>query len=193
MAARRRQNFREGIIELAEKKKAFDDKRARVLEKRAAERQELLNRKEREDVRLTLPSVLSTIKNAEGFQDPDRRGRLKGSRTKLKKHIAAKLEARREQLHNLYLNASSFLLTDKQLDMAIDAEFDEILLDKTFPLTVSEMLALRARGPTMANLGGMSAKESELILEAAAALTGGKLPKTIFRTENSMNDNRFDH
>ncbi|RPB21621.1 hypothetical protein L211DRAFT_752523, partial [Terfezia boudieri ATCC MYA-4762] len=125
MAARRRQNFREGIIELAEKKKAFDDKRARVLEKRAAERQELLNRKEREDVRLTLPSVLSTIKNAEGFQDPDRRGRLKGSRTKLKKHIAAKLEARREQLHNLYLNASSFLLTDKQLDMAIDAEFDE--------------------------------------------------------------------
>ncbi|KAF8453144.1 hypothetical protein BGX38DRAFT_1068430, partial [Terfezia claveryi] len=125
MAARRRQNFREGIIELAEKKKAFDDKRARILEKRAAERQELLNRKEREDVRLTLPSVLSTIKNAEGFQDPDRKGRLKGSRTKLKKHVAAKLEARREQLHNLYLNASSFLLTDKQLDMAIDAEFDE--------------------------------------------------------------------
>ena len=192
MATRRRQNLREGIIELADKERAFDDKRARVLEKRAAERQELLNRKEREDVRLTLPSVLSTIKNAEGFQDPNRRGRLKGSKTKLNKQIAAKLEARREQLHNLYLNASSFLLTDKQLDMAIDAEFNEQLFEKIFPLTVSEMLALRARGPTMANLGGMSAKESELIMEAAAALTGGRLPKGNFKTHDSMDDHRFD-
>jgi len=192
MAARRRQNLREGIIELAEKKKAFDDKRARVLGKRAAERQELLNRKEREDVRLTLPSVLSTIKNAEGFRDPNRTGRLEKSRAKLNKQIAAKLEARREQLHNLYLNASSFLLTERQLDGAIDAEFDEKLLEKILPLTVSEMLTQRAKGPTMANFGSMTAKESELIMEAAAALTGGKLPRGNFRTDDSMDDHRFD-
>ena len=192
MAARRRQNLREGITELAEKKRVFDDKRARILERRAAERQKLLNRKEREDVRLTLPSVLSTIKNAESFQDPNRTKRLNKSRAKLGKHIAAKLEARREQLHNLYLNASTFLLTDTQLDMAIDAEFDEQLLEKIFPLTVSEMLTLRARGPTMANFSGMSMEESELIMEAAAALTGGKLPQRNFRVGDSMDDHRFD-
>lgn len=110
----------------------------------------------------------------------------------LNKIVAAKMEARREQLHNLYLNASGFLLTEKQLDVAIHDEFPEEELEplqKSFPLTVTEMLAQRAKGPVMANFGGLSARENEVVMEAAGALTGGKIAKGNHRQE----DGKYEH
>ena len=180
MAKKRRQNLREGIIELAEKKRQFEDKRARVLSRRVAERQALLDRKEREDVRLTLPSVLSTLKTPENFSDPNRKERLAQKREQLQVRLAEKVEMRRDQLHNLYLNASTFLLTEKQLDQAIEEEFTDTVHPKAFPLTVSEMLVQRARAPSGANLGGPTPQERDVILEAGAVLTGGKLAKDRF-------------
>ena len=181
MARKRRQNLREGIIELAEKKRQFEDKRARILSRRVAERQALLDRKEREDVRLTLPSVLSTLKKPEPFRDPRRKERLAQKCEQLQVRSAEKVEMRRDQLHNLYLNASTFLLTEKQLDQAIEEEFTDTVHPKAFPLTVSEMLVQRARTPTGANFGGPTPQERDLILEAGAALTGGKLAKDRFQ------------
>lgn len=194
MATKRRENLREGLKELAFKKKTFDEKRERILKKRMEERQALLDRKEREDVRLTLPSVLSTVKNPEPFSDPNRHDRLESKAQQLQAREAAKAEARADHLHTLYLHASSFILTEAQLDKEIQAEFTESMIGKTFPLTVSEMLAQRAKGPPLSIFGVsplLTSKETELILEAAATLTGGKLSKESFQNQEEEHPHSF--
>ncbi|KAF8471694.1 hypothetical protein BDZ91DRAFT_846346 [Kalaharituber pfeilii] len=190
MAEKRRRNLREGLIELAQKKKDFDDLRKRILERRTAERQALIEKKEREDVRLTLPSVLSTLKKPEPFGDPNREARLKTVAKRLNRREWRKAAAREELIHNLYLNASNFLLTEKQLDMAIDQEFVDQSVVKIFPPNTADMMAKKIRKPTMANFGGSTAAESELLMEVSGALTGGKLPKGGLKTQSTF---KYEH
>ncbi|KAL7275828.1 hypothetical protein RUND412_001209 [Rhizina undulata] len=178
MAASRRKNLREGIVELARKKEEKEKKRAEIQRERSEAREALLHAKEREDVRLTLPTVLSTLKESMTPVDPDREERL---RIKEERRIAKeqkKIEERLEDMHALYVNARSFILTEAQLDAAIEKTFvPKDIIFKNFPPTVSDMLVEKgdfARSKP-STIGGMFGDRNGAIMEVAAALTGGRM------------------
>lgn len=180
MAETRRKNLREGITELYQEKEDFDKKRAEISALRNKEREELLAKQQREDVRLTLPSVLSTVRNNGPIRDPNREERIQKKITVREEKERLKDEERMEQIHELYTHASSFILTEAQLDEAISTEFTEDEHSytgmKMFPMTVTEMLSRRGGGAAVAALTSYNSKDNELMLDVGAALTGGRLP-----------------
>ncbi|KAI5808553.1 hypothetical protein DFH27DRAFT_230051 [Peziza echinospora] len=192
MADKRRQNLRQGLLELSAKKKAFDSHRQEIRERRTQARQDLLDKKEREDVRLTLPSVLSTLRASDRISDPNRAERLHAKAQQHAAAVAEKAGERREHIHDLYLHAETFILTEAQLEAAIEAEFRTESLYRTFPLTVSEMLAERNKGPSVSSLGSLNHRESELVLQTAGVLTGGRLPSgTMSKLAEASHESRY--
>lgn len=103
--------------------------------------------------------------------------------SKVPKHEAKKSRARREALHNLYVNAQHFIVNEQQLNEEIDTVFgnDETPLrwngansvwalpDK--PRTTSEMLSVEQKGNrTVADEGAYKRMK-----QIAEELTGGKM------------------
>lgn len=170
LAESRRRNLREGVAELQLRQKNQAAHRAKVLKKRTEEREEKLNAKMREDVKLTLPSVLSTLRLDDGSKmeriTPER---LAEKRALRESKEAAKAAARIENFHNLYLNAKDFIITEKQLEEAIEKEFGPMdHLYKSLPPTVEDMLL------QVSNIHGEFAKNPKM-MEIAGELTGAKL------------------
>jgi len=173
MAEKRRSNLREGLTELKAQKEAKEKKRALILKERNSARNEALMKAEREDVRLTLPSVLSTLRaEASGLPDPRRQERLEEMRERRERQLAKKQEERQMLLHELYVSASEFILTEAQLDKAIETTFterDEPYSGNQLPPTMQEMLSRR----TWQN---SSDPEEVAVGEVGGALTGGSFP-----------------
>ncbi|KAI5846370.1 hypothetical protein DFP73DRAFT_387323 [Morchella snyderi] len=170
LAENRRRNLREGVAELQLRQKNQAAHRAKVLKKRTEEREEKLDAGQREDVRLTLPSVLSTLRLDDGSTmqriTPERLAEKSALREAKE---AARTAARIESFHNLYLNAKDFIITEKQLDEAIEKEFGPMdHLYKSLPPTVEDML-LQA-----SNIHGDFSKNPKL-MQIAGELTGAKL------------------
>jgi hypothetical protein len=178
MAEKRRSNLREGLTELKERKERLEGRRKQVLEKRNTERDAALMKAEAEDVRLTLPSVLSTMRiQPKGVvPDPRREERLEEMRARREEMEQEKFEERQRAVHDLYLNASKFILTEAQLDKAIEEQFKESMrthldLPLMLPPTIREMMVRKEKGNT-----GMTTTGEELsVLEIGGELTGGKL------------------
>lgn len=156
MAATRKAYLREGLSTLKERQEEKHEKMMTRLKERQAIRDEALNRAEREDVRLTLPSVLSALRLEQGeLKDPNREKRFEKSvKTTLRKRELKKQE-RKDQVLELYTKAKDFILTEAQLDKAIQDAFmeDDNLtgninreLRSARGLKVTEMLADRRRG-----------------------------------------------
>src|SRR5690606_29905398 len=92
--------------------------------KRREDREALLKAAEQDDVRLTLPTLLSTdslirhdlykIKQAE---------MLEKKKEIYERKQSQKVRERQKMLHELYVNAREFIITEAQLDAAIEAEF----------------------------------------------------------------------
>lgn len=180
LAETRRRNLREGISELQERQKNQAARRAEVLKKRSEDREALLAAKQREDVRLTLPSVLSTLR----LDDASSMIRITPERLAEKQAICAAKEAEKsaariEIFHELYLNARDFIVTEKQLDEAIEREFvQKDHLYKTLPQTVEDMLL-----QVQSNQGNFS--RDPKMMEIAGQLTGAKLvPERKGRRDN---------
>ncbi|RPB06079.1 hypothetical protein L873DRAFT_1797008 [Choiromyces venosus 120613-1] len=173
MSSMRRRNLREGLTELRKRALQTTQRRKEALEKRNKERDELLNTAMREDVRLTLPSVLSTLRS----EDITVMRRMTPERVEEKRQLRLakeqeKKEGKMEMLHELYLNAREFLLTEKDLDEAIERTFrPQNALVKRYPPTMEDMLR------TIENTGASFGADSDpRLLEVAGTLTGGKLP-----------------
>ena len=173
MSSMRRRNLREGLSELRNRATQTAQRRQEALEKRNKERDELLNTAMREDVRLTLPSVLSTLKS----EDITVMHRMTTERVEEKRQLRLakeqkKKEEKMEMLHELYLNAREFLLTESDLDEAIARTFrPQNALVKRYPPTMEEMLR------TIDSTGAAFGMDSDpRLVEVAGALTGGKLP-----------------
>ncbi|KAG0135248.1 hypothetical protein HOY82DRAFT_536936 [Tuber indicum] len=173
MSAMRRCNLREGLSELRKRAMQTAQRRKEALEKRNKERDELLNTAMREDVRLTLPSVLSTLRS----EDITTMHRMTLERVEEKNRLRLakeqeKTEEKMEMLHELYLNAREFLLTEEDLDEAIAKTFkSQNALVKRYPPTMEDMLR------DIENTGASFGTESNpRLIEVAGALTGGKLP-----------------
>lgn len=182
LARSRRRNLREGVEELQARQKQLEMHRARVLLKRSENREALLAAKQREDVRLTLPSVLSTLR----VDDGSNMTRISQDRIAEKKATweageAQKSAVRIENFHELYLNARDFILTEKQLDEAIEKEFTQRdHLYKTLPQTVEDMLQ-----QVQHNRGDFG--RDRKMMEIAGQLTGARLvPEKKSRDANSF-------
>lgn len=198
MAASRRQNYKEGIVALARRRERRTAWLAARSAGRLAERRELLEAKERDDERLTKTSVtdimLAPLKRTGVMPDPNRAERLAEKASRVAATQEAKAQKTQAALHELYLQARNFIVTEDQLDKAIDSEFGTQTNPREWPQnqisvwgeglppTLQSMVeqASRASGPGGKNLNtdDIDARERlmrERLGRVAGELTGGKL------------------
>lgn len=186
MAATRRRNLREGIVELHRRKQKSHQAVETRSNTKQAQRNQLLHQRPREDDRLTASSTVASMKpiRTPVLPDPDREVRLERSRKLVAKKQAQKEAERKDSLHTLYMNARNFIITEEQLA----AE-----LDKVFPEGENEAWANDQRyGENIWNLGVPPTLESmvnsprkneaakwdvsqERLKKIAEELTGGKM------------------
>lgn len=125
MAATRRRNLREGLVELHRRKVRKDREIAKRSAARIAENQRLATKEKREDERLMEPSIPTAIKQLQKgvLPDPDRVARIEQQRIRVQEKGKRKEEIRRDALHSLYMNAGNFITTEEQLQAAVDRVF----------------------------------------------------------------------
>lgn len=197
MAETRRRNLREGLQALKERRVRTDAYLAQRGKRRQQDREALLHRPEREDERLTNPTVdplLQQLLTGEPIQDPNRDARLAEMRQRVADKDAARKEQRSDAIHSLYISARSFITTEAQLDRAIDTEFGTPTVPRAFdpmkldvpsvwaygkPDTVNDMISRAAgrggRGAiSAANRTGSSSITKERVTRIADELTGGR-------------------
>ena len=123
----RRRNLREGLTELHQRRHELGLRRSITRAANSRIREKLLYARERSDVRLTNPSVLSTQRPTKhhALPDPTRSARLAVKSQNVADMAAMREETRRNALHTLYVNAGDFITTGEQLDGVIDRAFDD--------------------------------------------------------------------
>ncbi|GAB7355387.1 hypothetical protein MBLNU459_g5908t1 [Dothideomycetes sp. NU459] len=197
MAESRRKNLREGLIALKERRIRTDTQLARRGRQRQEEREALLHRPEREDERLTNPSVdanLRALLVKGALQNPDKETRLAEMRARTQRRQQERREERTDALHSLYIEARDFITTEAQLNSAIDKEFgtpeNPLPIDKFNgdlsmwslgrPVNVQGMLNQAQR---QGGVGAVASKANtqptsltkERVQRMAEALTGGRM------------------
>ena len=131
MAANRRTNLRQSLVELKKRQEdTFNRKRSITAVKRA-ERKKALNAPQREDERLTNPTITAAMSQLQigAVPDPGREERIAEKRARVAAIEDAKAEARKDALHTLYMHARDFIVTEEQLNN----EVDKLFVEKPFP------------------------------------------------------------
>ena len=195
-AEARRRNLRESLMELKERKQKTDQYLMARSKRRSEERERLLAAPEPEDERLTNPSVLQSEQPTRhrNLPDPDRKARLARKRQNVAEMQAMSQEERRTKLHNLYVNAGSFITTGEQLDATVDRVFDnqdQFTTDQRpglniwnlgVPETVSDLLSKANKDPrsqkAMESAEGNAKITRERMRRISEELTGGKMGDT---------------
>ncbi|KAK4986548.1 hypothetical protein LTR66_001003 [Elasticomyces elasticus] len=196
MAASRRQNLREGLETLKERRERGDERLRRRGLARQAERQALVDRPEREDERLTNPTLDKNILdylNNNILPDPNREQRLQEMRARVAYKEAVKKSARSDALHTLYMRARSFITSPQALDKAIEDEFPSTasatramfnsgnsVWDQGKPVSIQDMLnrayGQAALGQTaLDSVGGQASLTNTRVRKMAEELTGGQM------------------
>ncbi|KAH7321409.1 hypothetical protein B0I35DRAFT_477892 [Stachybotrys elegans] len=196
MANTRRSNLQRGLRALGDRRKWNDAQREARLDRKLQEHREAVNAPERKDDRVTRGTVLDAVLDTKVYPDPDRFKRAQRSRANVISRENAKREARRDALVELYMNASKFIVTEKDLQTEIDKVFSEDYFKKLGqsaarygsmqstwevygkPLSISQMLArttgsakpMSATGETEFD---RSVKRQKTVSEE---LTGGRMP-----------------
>lgn len=191
MATTRRQNLREGLLELQTRRrrqKAFLSDRS---SRRKSDRQAVIDQPQRPDVALTEPSITELMKPyqvGDRLQDPNRAERIASMTARVKEKDLAKADARRQALHTLYMRAKDFIVTETQLDQAIESVFGTQERPTEF---LNRGTSIWAEGPpptlqeklNKANLGRTSLEDQDArnrllrdrLGKIAEELTGGKM------------------
>ncbi|KAJ5094245.1 hypothetical protein N7456_010106 [Penicillium angulare] len=126
MAELRKQNFRQGLTELFQRKTVEDTIMANRSAKRKANRERILRQPEPEDERLTRSSVVEAMKSQKhALADPNREERLALSQMRVEANKAQKIAARKEDLHSLYMGARNFIINEEQLNAEIERVFPD--------------------------------------------------------------------
>ncbi|KAL5327750.1 hypothetical protein ACEPPN_005455 [Leptodophora sp. 'Broadleaf-Isolate-01'] len=125
MAESRRTNLREGLMELHKRKTLQDKMVAARSKNRSIAREKALHAPQREDERLTNPTVteLNRTLQTGPVPDPGRATRVEEKKARVEAIALAKEEERRDALHTLYMNARSFITTEEELDAEIEKIF----------------------------------------------------------------------
>jgi len=193
MAASRRENLREGLVKLHERKVRAEEKVAQVSAAKQKERRRRVMAPQRETDRLTNPTVTAAMSTYQHgvLPDPDREARVAASAAKVVARAAAIEEARRDALHTLYMHARSFITTEAQLDAEIEKAFAERPFAHVYgrenatniwdaegaPLTVQDMLSeISNTQHKVVDFYQTSAKVTgKRMVRIAEELTGGKM------------------
>jgi enoyl-CoA hydratase/carnithine racemase len=147
-----------------------------------------LNRPQREDERLTSPTIPQALRKLQVgiLPDPDRTARLERKAANVKAAESANRRKRIEALQTLYMNARHFIVTEEQLNARIDRVFNEPALSSRDrglwhvgpPMSIQNMLDEISRAkdqPTLQDLGrgvGRGVVDKRLD-QIGAELTGG--------------------
>ena len=194
MADMRRRNLKEGLETLRDRRVRVDAHLTQRGKRRQEEREVLVHQPEREDERLTNPSVdpvLQAILDG-GLQDPTRAERLAQMKANVARKELTRKEEREDALHTLYMQARDFITTEAQLNQAVDDAFGTPGNPKTFgthsdrssmwvhgpPATVQDMLnkanGVSSRG-AMSTASSFSLVARDRVKRMAEKLTGGKM------------------
>ncbi|KOS23429.1 hypothetical protein ESCO_006641 [Escovopsis weberi] len=130
MADSRRANLTQGLRALYERREKKDAERNARVSANFRRNNEAAAAPEREDERLTRSTVLDAVLDTRVYPDPEAPARLLRSKAKVAAKDNAKLEARRDALMELYINASSFIIHEKELKEEIDRIFTEDYFQK---------------------------------------------------------------
>lgn len=127
MAAMRRQNLREGLTELHTRKQRTDRSMMNRSLDKQKRRDRIFRQPEREDERLTRPSIIEEMlpKRTPVLPDPNREERLAMSRARQEAQKARKDFEKQESLQSLYMNARTFITTEAQLAAEIERAFPD--------------------------------------------------------------------
>ena len=199
MAASRRKNLKEGLNALQHRRVKSDEYMANRATLRQQDREARLHRPEREDERLTAPSIdsnLLTLLQKGPLQNPNKDARLADMRERHALKQAARQESRRDALHSLYVNARDFIVNDAQLSTAIDEAFGTVAQPRGFGNNGASVCDNTPSGPsysfdmlnsaTARGVRGGALNQSTMnrdtaltaarVRRMAAELTGGQLP-----------------
>ncbi|MCJ1482955.1 hypothetical protein MMC06_003121 [Schaereria dolodes] len=189
LAATRRTNLREGLVELQHRKQKTDRQVAARSAFKRAEHERLIHRPEREDERLTNPSI--TQEMMPGFlshlPDPDRQKRVAEKRARVDEKEAEKREERRIALHSLYMNARDFIVTEAGFNKKVDEVFDDEFFSEGHsvwdmytdhaPETIQDLLneANKSSKTAIRHNEGYGELTRQRVQKIAEELTGGKM------------------
>ncbi|KAJ9627018.1 hypothetical protein H2203_003478 [Taxawa tesnikishii (nom. ined.)] len=188
MAASRRQNLREGLEALKERKVKTEAMTARRAKHRQQEREALLHRPEREDERLTNPTVTIQVDEVFGnkMETPDP-AKFEGKRAKVRSREQRRANHRSDSLHTLYMHARDFITTEAQLSKAVEEAFgtkeapvyssngdrQDSVWQQGRPSTVQDMLNRASSG--LSGAGRYANLTKDRVRRMAEELTGGKM------------------
>lgn len=159
---------------------------------RRAEREQALSQPQREDERLTSPSITQAMKQLQigVLPDPDREARIAAKAAKVKAIQEQIKEKRKDLLHTLYVNARLFITTESHLDDEIEKVFlkapgewatyqdpGENIWNRGPPESVQDMIDAvnKKERFAMGRRTGHARQTEERIKRIAEVLTGGKL------------------
>ncbi|KAL4885527.1 hypothetical protein BJY04DRAFT_135519 [Aspergillus karnatakaensis] len=127
MAEMRRQNLRQGLLELHTRKRQVDKAMETRSREKQTQRRRVLQQPDRDDELLTRTSVIQEMLPRPGtvLPDPGRDERLAHSRKQIKIKKFEKERQRLDSLHTLYMNARNFITTEDQLAKEIEKAFPE--------------------------------------------------------------------
>ncbi|RCI11911.1 hypothetical protein L249_4195 [Ophiocordyceps polyrhachis-furcata BCC 54312] len=125
LADRRRRNLEHGLRALWARRTESDRLRKLQVSSTMEQHKRAAAAPEREDDRLTRTTILEQLMDTKVHPDPDRLSRVARSREELLARESAKRECRLYALTELYINASNFIITEKELDDEVEYLFRE--------------------------------------------------------------------
>ncbi|KAF3918255.1 hypothetical protein ABW21_db0200891 [Orbilia brochopaga] len=174
MAESRRRNIRDGLLELHAQSSQREGRIAARSDAKQALRNALLAQDDPELVQLTTPSVISALRTKHKLTDPGRAERLAASRQRYIAAEGAKLLERRNELHELYIRAHEFIVSESQLDELINRKFDPTFLAE-HPLVAppdSRQVLVRDSSD---EFSAVYFREENILKKMRDALTGGSM------------------
>lgn len=190
MADSRRAALAEGIDGLYQRQRQRDAVARGSLNARLRARLEAARAPERDDDRLTRPTVRREVLSTAVELDPHRFERAAKSARRTAALAAAKSEARRDALQELYIAAKNFIVSEEELERHVEVMFRPTYFSdaqKTIqttknlwdldgsPITVKELMNQFARASKDSTSGSSESREAARQKAVAEQLTGGKL------------------
>ncbi|KAK8016700.1 hypothetical protein PG993_014889 [Apiospora rasikravindrae] len=123
MAAGRRRNMEEGITALWTRTQRTTASRKERARRHDMENRAAMNAPPHESDRLTAPTVPASVLATQVPQDPLRFDHALEAADRTKSIVEAKSQARRDALQQLYMAARNFIVTESDLEKAVEKQF----------------------------------------------------------------------